>query len=73
MKNKFQLGEEVSVEFMGKITGIKIRTELEGLTCKEQIVYDITDGKQSYAYEMKESYVYPLPQPPEIFEKVLDN
>lgn len=60
---KFQLGQEVTVEYVGKITEVEINTLVE--LGKEVITYTITGEGGRRSYNVREENIYPLPLPKE--------
>jgi hypothetical protein len=54
---KFELGDEVTVEFMGKVTEIKL--DLDGKT----IIYCVHGDNWQYAGALRENNIFALPQP----------
>jgi hypothetical protein len=62
MKNKFTLGEYVSVEFMGRITKVEINVNQKG----EEVITYCVDGGMEYAMRVPETEIYPAPTPENI-------
>lgn len=58
---KYPLGDSVTVEFIGKIMSV-------GYNLNGQLEYKVSDGKSTMAF-VQETYLYPLPLPPEEQEK----
>ena len=60
MEHKYQLGEEISIEFIGKITEISLGSNGK--------VYYVVDNMDTFARRVQENQMFHLPAP-EDFEK----
>ena len=57
---KYKVGDEISVEFLGRVVGVRI--DKKWITGEEKVIYEI-EGNQARAYNVPESNIYPLPTP----------
>lgn len=60
---KYKVGDEISVDFMGRITEVKIVTDFAILGSKEKVVYYVEGSRGMRGMNIEESCVYPLPTP----------
>ena len=62
MDQKFKIGDEVRVDFIGKIKGVK-QVEVAWNPTKEILVYEVSNGGTTIAYGVKEEMISELPKP----------